>query len=238
MRIGKLASAVLAVIVLAIGIHAPEAQAQNDRNPTENSPADRALEGKRLDTIHLAMPDSYATLSQIAVVTSDCAFRGTTSPTMRRNVNKVGITQDMPWIGQFFAATPRQGELNAGNQIGLAYADDSTLYVDLRSAGAPPTGDRSLLGALVSGPTGQSAPFALNAAAQPFVGFSVVNRDFQFQVPVANFTALAPARAACGSNAMTKLPLMASYFPQAAGSVHLLRGQMIVLVKPSIIAGY
>jgi hypothetical protein len=94
------------------------------------------------------------------------------------------------------------------------------------------------LGALVSGPTGQSVPFALNATAQPFIGFSVVNRDFQFQVPVANFTALAPARAACGSNAMTKLPLMASYFPQAAGSVHLLRGQMIVLVKPSIIAGY
>lgn len=239
MRIGKLAWIILAAWALASGIRPPDALAQDDRFPSDHSPADRALEGARLDTIHLAMKDSYATLTQISVVTSDCAFRGDTSPTMRRNVNKVGITQDMPFIGQFFAATPRQGQLNAGNQIGLAYVQNSTLYVDLRTASAAASADRSLLSALATDPAGgQTAPFAPNGAATPFTGFSVVNRDFQFQVPMANFTALAPAGTACGKDAMTRLPPLAPLFAQAAGSVHLLKGEMVVLVKPSIIAGY
>ena len=110
MRIGKLAWVIVAVFAFV-----PAAIAENDRNPSENTPADRALEGARLDTIHLAMANSYATLTQIVVVTPDCAFRGATSVTRRHNVNKVGITQDLPLIGEFFADTPRQGKLNAAN---------------------------------------------------------------------------------------------------------------------------
>ncbi len=234
MRIGKLAWAIVAVFAVM-----PAAIAENDRNPSENTPADRALEGARLDTIHLAMANSYATLTQIVVVTPDCAFRGATSVTRRRNVNKVGITQDIPLIGEFFADTPRQGELNASNQLGLAYIDGSTLYVDLRPAGGSPTADRSFLSALAGGPTGgQSAAFAPNGAAPPFVGFSVVNRNFQFQVPKANFSAFAPAGAACGKDATKRLPSLAPLFAQPVGSAHLLNGQLIVLVKPSIVAGY
>lgn len=218
----------------------PDAFAQNnDRNPSENTPADRALEVRRLDTIHLAMEDSYATLTQIVVVTPDCAFRGDTGVTRRRNVNKLGFTQDLPLIGEFFADTPRQGQLNASNQLGLAYLGGSTLYIDLRSASRSPTTDRSLLSALSAGPTGgQSAAFATSVAAPPFVGFSVVNRNFQFQVPKANFSAVAPAGIACGKDAMTRLPPLGPLFAQPVGSVHLLNGQLIVLVKPSIIAGY
>ncbi len=239
MRIGKLTLTILATFALASGIFQPDAMAENDGFPMDHSPADRALEGKRLDTIHLAMQDGYATLDKVVVVSPDCAFRGDTGATMRRNVNKVGITQDMPFIGQFFAATPRQGQLNAGNQIGLAYNDESTLYVELRTASAAPTADRGLLGALATSPTtGQSAPLAPNGAAAPFAGFSVVNRDFQFQVPMANFAALAPVGAACGKDAMTRLPPLAPFFAQPTGTVHLLKGEMIVLVKPSIIAGY
>src|SRR5207248_6588105 len=118
-----------------------KAFAQNDRNSSENTAADRALQGGRLDDIHLVMQGSYATLTRIVVVTPDCAFRGDTSVTRRRNVNKVGITQDMPFIGEFFAATPRQGQLNGGNQLGLAYLDGSTLYVDLRPSGTSQSPD-------------------------------------------------------------------------------------------------
>jgi len=105
MRIGKLAWAIVAVFAVVSAAFAQN----NDRNPSENTPADRALEGARLDTIHLAMANSYATLTQIVTVTPDCAFRGATSVSRRRNVNKVGITQDIPLIGEFFADTPRQG---------------------------------------------------------------------------------------------------------------------------------
>jgi hypothetical protein len=236
MRISNLAWAILVTLAIL-----PTAYAGNDGglNLNDNTQADRALEGMRLDTIHLAMEDSYATLTQIVVVTPDCAFRGDTAVTRRRNVNKVGITQDMPFIGEFFADTPRQGELNTSNQLGLAYLEGSTLYVDLRSGSPTPTANRSLLDALVTGPTGgQSAPFAANSAAPPLAGFSVVNRNFQFQVPKANFSAVAPAGTACGKDAMTRLPPLAPLFAKPVGSVHLLTGQLIVLVRPSIIAGY
>jgi len=99
--------------------------------------------------------------------------------------------------------------------------------------------DRSFLSALASGPTGgQTAAFAPNGTAPPFVGFSIVNRNFQFQVPKANFSTVAPAGTACGKDAMTHLPPLAPLFAQPVGSVHLLTGQLIVLIKPSIIAGY
>jgi hypothetical protein len=239
MRLGNLIWVTLAAFTLAWDAFLPEAFAQNDRNPRENTPADRAIEGARLDDIHLAMQDSYATLTRIVVVTPDCAFRGGTSVTQRRNVNKVGITQDMPFIGEFFAPTPRQGQLDAGNQLGLAYLDGSTLYVDLRPNGASRSSDRSFLGALYSSPAEpHRVNFAANGTAAPFVGFSVVNRSFQFQVPKTNFTAVSPAGTSCGKGAMARLPALAPLFAQAVGSAHLLKGQLIVLVKPSIIAGY
>jgi hypothetical protein len=235
MRIGKLAWTIAVMFAFVPGAFAQ----RNDRNPMENTPTDRALESARLDNIRLAMEDGYATLTQIVVLTPDCVFRGSTSVTRRRNVNKVGITQDLPLIGEFFADTPRQGKLNAANQLGLAYIHDSTLFVDLRSGSGSPTTDRSLLSRLANGPSGgQIAAFAPSDAAPPFVGFSIVNRNFQFQVPKANFSAVAPASAACGKDAMTRLPPLAPLFAQPAGTVHLLNGQLIVLVKPSIVAGY
>ena len=79
------------------------------------------LQGARLDDIHLWMADGYATLTQLVLVTPDCAFRGGTSVNFRQNVNKLGFTQDLPLIGGFFAPTPRQGQLTQANQIGLAY---------------------------------------------------------------------------------------------------------------------
>ena len=236
MRARILVTTLLAVWACAIGIG--DALAQNDRNPVENSPADRALQGARLDDIHLWMADSYATLTQLVVVTPDCAFRGVTSVNFRRNVNKVGITQDIPLIGQFFAATPRQGQLNSANQLGLAYIDGATLYVDLRQGGSA-AADRSLLGTLTASPaSAQSAPFSPGGNAPAFMAFSVVNRDYQFQVPVGNFTAIAPGGVACGAGAMTRLPPLGPIFATPVGTAHNLNGQLIVLIKPSIIAGY
>ena len=241
MRARNLLATLLTVGACAIG--AGNALAQNDRNPMENSPADRSLQGARLDDIHLWMADSYATLTQLVVVTPDCAFRGGTSVNFRRNVNKVGITQDIPLIGQFFAATPRQGQLNSANQLGLAYIDGGTLYVDLRqgasATSATAASDRSLLGTLTASPaSAQSAPFSSGGNAPAFMAFSVVNRDYQFQVPVGNFTAIAPGGAACGAGAMTRLPPLGPLFATPVGTAHNLGGQLIVLIRPSIIAGY
>jgi hypothetical protein len=237
MQARNLVAALLVVWACAVG--AGSAMAQNDRNPAENSPADRSLQGARLDDIHLWMADSYATLTQVVVVATDCAFRGGTSLNYRQNVNKLGFTQDLPLIGGFFAATPRQGQLTQANQIGLAYIDGGTLYVDLRQAFAAPGNDRSLLGALTGSPVNaQSAPFSSGGNTPAFIAFSVVNRNYQFQVPVGNFTAIAPGGAACGAGAMTHLPPLGPLFATPVGTAHNLGGQLIVLIKPSIIAGY
>ena len=236
MRLSGLTWTILATLVLL-----PSAFAQNSDgvNLNDSTQADRALEDKRLDTIHLAMEDSFATVNQIVVVTPDCAFHGDTSVTRRRNVNKLGFTQDLPLVGKFFAATPRQGQLNAGNRLGLAYLDGSTLYVDLRPARASAAADHSLLSRLSSGATGsQSASFAPNGAAPPFAGFSVVNRNFEFLVPNTNFAAAAPPGISCGKDAMTRVPALAPLFARPVGSAHLLTGQLVVLVKPSVVAGY
>jgi hypothetical protein len=213
--------------------------AQNDRNPSQNTPADRALEGARLDNIPLRMSGSYATLTRLVVVTPDCAFRGSTSINYRRNVNKVGVMQDVPLIGGFIAATPRQGQLNPANQLGLAFIDDATLYVDLRQRYGAANGDRSLLQSLAAGPaSAQGAAFSPGSNAPAFMAFSVINRDFQFQVPVTNFTAVAPNGLACAPGAMSALPPLGSLFAQPVGTAHDLNGQLIVMIKPSIIAGY
>jgi hypothetical protein len=226
----------LAVGVLALG--AGSTSAQNDRNPVENSPADRALQGARLDDIHLWMVDSYATLTRLVVITPDCAFRGSTSVNYRQNVNKLGFTQDLPLIGGFFAPTPRQGQLTQANQLGLAYIDNGTLYVDLRQSTAAGSTDRFLLGSLADGPAAaRSLPFSAGGSAPAFIAFSVVNRSYQFQVPMANFSAVAPG-SPCAPSAMNRLPGLGALFGQPAGTAHNLGGQLIVLIRPSIIAGY
>jgi hypothetical protein len=227
----------LAVGALALGVG--DAAAQNDRNPTENSPADRALQGARLDDIHLWMADSYATLTRLVVVTPDCAFRGGTSVNYRQNVNKLGFTQDLPLIGGFFAPTPRQGQLTQANQLGLAYVDNGTLFVDLRQTTAPANSDRSLLGSLTDGPAAaRSVAFSPGGSTPAFIAFSVVNRNYQFQVPMTNFSAVAAGGTACAPGAMTRMPPLGAMFSQPVGTAHDLGGQLIVLIKPSIIAGY
>jgi hypothetical protein len=237
MRARNVLATLLTVWACAIG--ADNALAQNDRNPVENSPVDRSVQGARLDDIHLWMADGYATLTQLVVVTPDCAFRGGTSVNFRQNVNKLGFTQDLPFVGQFFAPTPRQGQLTQVNQLGLAYIDGGTMYVELRQAFAAPTSDRALLGTLTGSPTNaQSAPFSAGGNSQAFIAFSVVNRNYQFQVPVGNFTAIAPGGTGCGAGVMTRLPPLGALFAQPAGTAHNLNGQLIVLVRPSIIAGY
>ncbi len=239
MQSGKALHILYAALALAACLAVVDARAQNDRNPSENSTADRNLQGARLDEIRLSMPSSFATLTQLVVVTPDCAFRGSTSVNYRRNVNKVGITQDLPLIGGFFAATPRQGQLGPANQLGLAYIDNGTLYVDLRQRYAGASGDRSLLQSLTSGPASpRGTAFSAGNDAPAFIAFSVINRDFQFQVPVANFTAVAPGGAACAPGAMTALPPLGPLFAGPAGTAHNLNGQLIVMIKPSIIAGY
>jgi hypothetical protein len=237
MRTRILLATLLAVWACATG--AGDSLAQNDRNPVENSPADRSLQGARLDDIHLWMADGYATLTQLVLVTPDCAFRGGTSVNFRQNVNKLGFTQDLPLIGGFFAPTPRQGQLMQANQLGLAYIDGGTLFVDLRQTFAAPGNDRSLLGTLTGSPvSAQPAPFSAGGNTPAFIAFSVVNRDYQFKVPVGNFSAIAPGGAGCGAGAMTRLPPLGSLFAQPVGTAHNLGGQLIVLIKPSIIAGY
>lgn len=239
MQQGKLVQIALAALVFAACALSSAWAQTTDRNPTENSPADRALQGARLDEIRLSMRDSFATLTQLVVVTPDCAFRGGTSVNYRQNVNKLGFTQDLPLVGQFFAPTPRQGQLTTANQIGLAFIDSGTLFVDLRQSFAAANSDRSLLGTLTGSPAStQSAPFSAGGSAQAFIAFSVVNRDFQFQVPIGNFTAITPGGAACGPGVMTKLPPLGALFDQPVGTAHNLGGQLIVLIKPSIIAGY
>ena len=239
MQSGKALHILYAVLVVVACFAVTDARAQNDRNPSENSTADRNLQGARLDDIRLSMPDSFATLTQLVVMTPDCAFRGGTSINYRRNVNKVGIMQDVPLIGGFIAATPRQGQLNPANQLGLAYIDNATLYVDLRQRYGAANGDRSLLQSLTSGPaSAKSVAFSPGNTAPAFGAFSVVNRDFQFQVPLTNFTAVAPRGVGCAPGAMNTLPPLGSLFAQPVGTAHNLNGQLIVLIKPSIIAGY
>ena len=239
MQSGNVLRALFGALAFAACFTLADARAQNDRNPAENSSADRALEGARLDDIRLRTADSSATLTQLVVVTPDCAFRGSTSINYRRNVNKVGVMQDVPLIGGFIAATPRQGQLNPANQLGLAFIDNATLYVDLRQRYGAANGDRSLLQSLTGGPaSSQGAPFSAGNNAPAFIAFSVINRDYQFQVPVTNFTAVAPNGLACAPGTMTTLPPLGSLFAQPAGTAHNLNGQLIIMIKPSIIAGY
>ena len=169
--------------------------------PKDNTPASQAMEDKRVDQIYLKT-DSNVLVKQVVVMTPDCSFRGATDRSMRRNINKLGFTQDLPLIGGLFEQTPRRGDLNDSNQLGLAYLKDGTLFVDLRPparAGAP---DPGLLSALADGPAGsESQTFAVAAGAPALQSFSIVNRDFEYLVRLGNFSPLAPAGRHCGANA-------------------------------------
>jgi hypothetical protein len=206
--------------------------------PKDNTPASQSVEDKRVDRISLKT-DINALVTKLVVMTPDCVFRGGTDRSMRRNVNRLGFTQDLPLIGGLFEQTPRQGDITDANQRGLAYLKDGTIFVDLRpsaGAGAP---DPGLLTALSDGPTGgESQIFAVDAGAPALQSVSVLNRDFEYLVRLDNFAALAPPGRHCGTNALADLPPIGSLFNKPLGAVYLTQGRLIVVAKPSIIAGY
>ena len=226
-----LAAALLAV--LPSGLRAD--QPSGNTNSSDNTPWNRRLDDARVDEIRL-QTDRYDTVTEVVVITPDCAFRSDTRNINRRNVNRIGFTQDIPLIGGFFENTPRAGRLDGSNQIGLAFLDGNVLYIDTRSAAGSAKADSTLLTALAKGPTGAaSASFAVAGAGSP-ENVSVVNRDFQYVIQTGGFTAVAPAGYRCGPNAMAALPSLAPLFERPEGTAHFLNGQLIALVRPSIIA--
>ena len=207
-------------------------------NSRDTNPNQRSLDDKRVDEISLKT-DINALVTKLVVMTADCAFRGGTDGTKRRNVNRLGFTQELPLIGGLFEQTPRQDDLTAGNQHGLSFLKDGTIFVDLRpsaGAGAP---DPGLLTALADGPTGgESQAFAVTEGAPALQSVSILNRDFEYLVRPANFAALAPTGRHCGANALADLPPIGSLFDRPLGAVYLTEGRLIVVAKPSIIGGY
>jgi hypothetical protein len=229
--IAFLAAALLAV--LPSGLRAD--QPSGNTNSSDNTPWNRRLDDARVDEIRL-QTDRYDTVTEVVVITPDCAFRSDTRNINRRNVNRIGFTQDIPLIGGFFENTPRAGRLDGSNQIGLAFLDGNVLYIDTRSAAGSTKADSTLLTGLAKGPTGAaSASFAVAGAGSP-ENVSVVNRDFQYVIQTGGFTAVAPAGYRCGPNAMAALPSLAPLFERPEGTAHFLNGQLIALVRPSIIA--
>jgi len=214
-------------------------QPSGNTNSSDNTPWNRRLDDARVDEIKLKT-DRYDTVTEVVVITPDCAFRSDTRNINRRNVNRIGFTQDIPLIGGFFENTPRAGRLDGSNQIGLAFLDGNVLYIDTRSANgsgkAAATSGRAWLTALAKGPTGAaSAIFAVAGAGSP-ENVSVVNRDFQYVIQTGGFTAVAPAGYRCGPDALAALPSLSPLFARPEGTAHLLNGQLIALVRPSIIA--
>jgi len=201
------------------------------------SPQDRDLYDTRVDQIPL-WTERHDTATGVVVLTSSCAFRSNTRRITRRNVNRIGITQDIPVLGRLFGNTPRQGQLNSGNQVGIAYLDRRTLLVDLRYSSSLANPDRGLLDKLAAPPSSaENAPFAMAPTTPPFASFSVVNRNFEFVIPTASFTAFAPGDRHCAPGALDHLPSLAPLFPRPIGTAHLLTQRLILLVPPSIIAG-
>lgn len=228
--------AALAAAIVLLGPLPALAGADDNHEPRDNGPADRALDDKRVDQIQL-YSGQYRTVNQIVVLTANCAFRAGTDQSLRRNANKLGFTQDLPFIGGLFANTPRQGQLNAGNQMGLAYFQGGTMYVDLRYATAPGAADPSLLQALAQGPASGGQSFVVASGAPALQSFSIANRTYEFVVPLANFSAVAPPGRACADNALASLPSIAPLFAGPLGSAHMSEGRLIILVRPSIVAG-
>jgi len=234
MRHQRLAVFLAAAVVLA----APSLWAggpSGNTNTNDNTPWNRRLDDARVDQIRL-QTDRFDTVTLVVVITPDCAFRSDTRNIVRRNVNRLGFTQGLPLIGGFFTNTPRAGTLNDANQIGLAFLRGNVLYVDTRPVTSLAKPDAGLLEALARGPTGAaSANLTLPGAESPET-ISVVNRDFQFVIQPGGFTAVAPPGYACGPNALAAMPSLASLFDRPEGTAHNLDGQLVALVRPSIIA--
>ena len=234
MRQRWLGMALAAAVILA----APSAwsdQPSGNTNSSDNTPWNRRLDDARVDQIRL-QTDRYDTVTQLVVITPDCAFRSDTRNIMRRNVNRLGFTQGLPLIGGFFTNTPRSGTLNGANQIGLAFLKGNVLYVDTRPVTSLGKPDPAMLDALARGSTGAAtADLRLPGAESP-QSISVVNRDFQFVMQPGRFTAVAPPSYSCGPNALAAMPSLASLFDRPEGTAHDLDGQLVALVPPSIIA--
>jgi hypothetical protein len=222
-----------AAILAAAGAWAD--QPSGNTNTNDNTPWNRRLDDARVDEIKLRT-DRYDTVTAVVVITPDCAFRSDTRNIMRRNVNRLGFTQDLPIIGGFFENTPRAGKLDGSNQIGLAFLRGDVLYVDTRPVTSLAKPDPGLLDVVASGPTGAaSANLTLPGAEAP-ESISVVNRDFQYVIQPGGFTAVAPPGYRCGPNALAAMPSLAPLFEKPEGTAHDLNGQLIALVRPSIIA--
>ena len=234
MRQRWLGMALAAAVILA----APNAwsdQPSGNTNSSDNTPWNRRLDDARVDQIRL-QTDRFDTVTQLVVITPDCAFRSDTRNIMRRNVNRLGFTQGLPLIGGFFTNTPRSGTLNGANQIGLAFLKGNVLYVDTRPVTSLGKPDPAMLDALARGSTGAAtADLRLPGAESP-QSISVVNRDFQFVIQPGRFTAVAPPGYSCGPNALAAMPSLASLFEKPEGTAHNLDGQLVALVPPSIIA--
>lgn len=223
----------VAMILAAAGVQA--GQPSGNTNTNDNTPWNRRLDDARVDQIRL-QTDRFDTVTLVVVITPDCAFRSDTRNIMRRNVNRLGFTQGLPLIGGFFANTPRAGTLNGSNQIGLAFLRGNVLYVDTRPVSSLAKPDAGLLEALARGPTGAATANLTLPGAESPQSISVVNRDFQFVIQSGGFTAVAPPGYHCGPNALTAMPSLAPLFDRPEGTAHDLDGQLVALVRPSIIA--
>jgi hypothetical protein len=207
-------------------------------NPRDNNSGAIGVDDKRVEQISLKT-DINALVTKLVVMTPDCVFRGGTDGTTRRNVNRLGFTQDLPLIGGLFEQTPRQDDLTAGNQRGLSFLKDGTIFVDLRPSAGTGAPDPGLLTALADGPTsGESQVFAATEGAPALQSVGVLNRDFEYLVRPGNFAALAPMGRHCGANALADLPPIGSLFDKPLGAVYLTDARLIVVAKPSIIGGY
>ncbi len=235
----SIAAAMLALAALSVASGAARAdQPSGNSNDSDNTPWNRRLDDARVDEIRLHT-DRYDTVTQIVVVTTDCAFRSDTRAITRRNVNRLGFTQDIPLIGGLFENTPRQGQLNESNRLGLAFLEGEVLYVDIRPEARIDAGDHALLAQLSQGPTGAAtADFTIGNGGPAPTSVSVVNRDFEYVLQPGGFTALAPAGYRCDREGLSGLPALGPLFDKPLGTAHLLGGRLIVLIKPSIIAGY
>jgi len=226
------------VLVLALAAAGVQAQQPSgNTNSSDNTPWNRRLDDARVDQIRL-QTDRFDTVTQLVVITPDCAFRSDTRNITRRNVNRLGFTQGLPLIGGFFTNTPRSGTLNGSNQIGLTFLRGNVLYIDTRPVTSLGKPDPAMLDALARGSTGAGAANAdlrLPGAESP-QSISVVNRDFQFVIQPGRFTAVAPPGYLCGPSALAAMPSLASLFEKPEGTAHDLDGQLVALVPPSIIA--
>ena len=232
--------AAVVVVAALIGGLAPAGadMSGSGGNSRDTNPNQRSLDDKRVDQISLKT-DINALVTKLVVMTPDCVFRGSTDGTTRRNVNRLGFTQDLPLIGGLFEQTPRQDDLTASNQLGLSFLKDGTIFVDLRPSAGTGAPDPGLLTALADGPAGgESQVFAVARGAPALQSVGVLNRDFEFLVRPGNFTALAPMGRHCGANALADLPPIGSLFDKPLGAVYLTQAGLIVVAKPSIIGGY